>query len=266
MSFDEATALELLEPGSYQCVISQDYWVVRGPNGGYLAAILAKVGEAHLDDPTRQLRSFTVHYLRPPEAAAARIEVRTEQLGRSVAFLRLSMFQGEKLVLLATGAWGTPREGFDFLGWPAPAVVGPEACAELSKVREEGASLPIHRAWEIRSVTENAMFGSGEAPDLTWWIRPRVPRRLDAALLVAISDAFPPPIFVTQPRPMAVPTLDLTIHIRALLSTVDWKPDDWVLARFTTQYASGGFLEEDGALWTADGVLIAHSRQLALSV
>lgn len=49
-------------------------------------------------------------------------------------------------------------------------------------------------------------------------------------------------------------------------SSVHWSPGEWILARFTTQYASGGFLEEVGALWTADGVLISHSRQLALSV
>ena len=110
------------------------------------------------------------------------------------------------------------------------------------------------------------MFGSGQPPDLSWWIRPPVHRPLDAAMLVAITDALPPPIFVTDVGPMAVPTVDLTIHIRAMLNAVTWEAGDWVLARFTTQYASGGFLEEDGALWTADGALIAHSRQLALSV
>ena len=130
----------------------------------------------------------------------------------------------------------------------------------------EGPTLPIHKKWEILSATEGAAFGSGQAPDLCWWIRTPTRRPLDAAMLVAISDALPPPIFVTEVGPMAVPTVDLTIHIRAMLSRVRWEPGDWVLARFTTQYASGGFLEEDGALWTADGVLIAHSRQLALSL
>ena len=267
MSFDEDTELELLEPGLYSCLVSENQWVVAGPNGGYLAALLARAGEAHLGDPTRQLRSLTVHYLRPPKAERARIEVTTEQMGRSVAYLRLKMIQNDKLILLATGAWATEREGFDFLGWPAPEVEPPDSCSQLISVRE-GPSLPIHKQWEIRSASASAgaMFGSGQAPDLTWWIRPPTHRVLDAAMLVAITDALPPPIFVTDVGPMAVPTIDLTIHIRAILETVKWEPGDWVLARFTTQYASGGFLEEDGAIWTADGVLIAHSRQLALSV
>jgi acyl-CoA thioesterase len=265
MSIDDDTRFTLVGPGIYNCHVSVNQWVVNGPNGGYLAAILTVVGEAHLGDPTRQLRSLTVHYLRPPKAEGAQIEVTTEQIGRSVAFLRLKMLQNGKPILLATGAWATEREGFDFLGWPAPEVEPPDACSGLVSVRE-GPSLPIHKQWDIVSATAGAMFGSGQAPDLTWWIRPPIHRPLDAAMLVAISDALPPPIFVTDVAPMAVPTVDLTIHIRAMLSSVHWNPGDWILARFTTQYASGGFLEEDGALWTADGVLIAHSRQLALSV
>jgi acyl-CoA thioesterase len=265
MSFDEETQLDLQEPGVYRCFISEGYWVVAGPNGGYLAALLVRAAEAHLEDSGRQLRSLTVHYLRPPKASEARIEVSIEQLGRSVAFLRLKMIQNEKLILLATGSWATERQGFDFLGWPPPKVPPPEACSKLGTVRE-GPTLPIHKKWDIRSATEGAAFGSGQAPDLCWWIRTPIHRPLDAAMLVAISDALPPPIFVTEVGPMAVPTVDLTIHIRAMLSRVRWEPGDWVLARFTTQYASGGFLEEDGALWTADGVLIAHSRQLALSL
>jgi acyl-CoA thioesterase len=264
MSFDDDTEIALIEPGHYGCIVSEKQWVVAGPNGGYLAALLARAGESHLGDATRQLRSLTVHYLRPPKAERARIEVSTEQVGRSVSFLRLKMIQNDKLVLLATGAWATEREGFDFLGWPAPDVEPPDACSELTRVRE-GPSLPIHRQWDIRSATAGAMFGSGQAPDLSWWIRPPTHRPLDAAMLVAIADALPPPIFVTDRGPMAVPTVDLTIHIRAMLVRVRWQPGDWVLARFTTQYASGGFLEEDGAFWTAEGVLIAHSRQLALS-
>lgn len=265
MSFDQDTELTLFEPGIYDCIVSQRQWVVSGLNGGYLAALLTRAGEAHLGDPTRQLRSLTVHYLRPPRAEGARIEVTTEQIGRSVAFLRLKMIQKDKLILLATGAWATEREGFDFLGWPAPEVEPPDNCSVLTSVRE-GPSLPIHQQWDIRSATDGAMFGSGQAPDLSWWIRPPTHRPLDAAMLVAITDALPPPIFVTDLGPMAVPTVDLTVHIRAMLTTVKWEPGDWILARFSTQYASGGFLEEDGALWTADGVLIAHSRQLALSV
>ncbi len=263
MSFDADTAVRLLDPGVYGCEVSQNQWVVAGPNGGYLAALLTRAGEAQLADSARQLRSLTVHYLRPPRAGSARIEVTIEQLGRSVAYLRLKMIQSDKPILLATGAWATEREGFEFDGWPRPNADPPDTCSILTSVHG-GPSLPIHRQWEIRSATR-AAFGSGQAPDLTWWIRPPTHCPLSDAMIVAITDALPPPIFVTEVGPMAIPTIDLTVHIRAQLSAVKWEPGDWVLARFTTRHASGGFLEEDGELWTAAGVLLAHSRQLALA-
>jgi acyl-CoA thioesterase len=262
MSFDEDIALRSLGPGRYACEISRKHWVIAGPNGGYLAALLTRAGDEHLAEPRRQLRSFTVHYLRPPSAGSAEIEVTTEQLGRSVAYLRLKMTQNEKPILIATGAWAMPREGYEFAGWPMPETHPPEACSSVVTDRHAEPP-PIRKQWETRSAVAKEL-GSGELPDLTWWIRPPIHRELDTAMIVAITDALPPPIFVTEVLPMSVPTVDLTVHIRAQLSAVAWQPGDWVLARFSTRYASGGFLEEDGALWSADGTLLAHSRQLAL--
>jgi acyl-CoA thioesterase len=264
MSFDQDIALERLEPGRYRCEISPKHWVHNGPNGGYLAALVTRAGEQHLADPARQLRSLTVHYLRPPSAASARIEVETEQLGRSVAFLRLKMTQNEKPILLATGAWATPRVGFEYADWPMPDVDFSQS-SQTFGFHRAGTLPPIRQQWEVRTAA-GAAFGSGESPDLSWWIRPPTHRELDAAMIVAITDALPPPIFVRKLGPVGVPTMDLTIHIRAELSEVSWETGDWVLARFSTRHASGGFLEEDGALWTADGTLLAHSRQLALAL
>ena len=49
---------------------------------------------------------------------------------------------------------------------------------------------------------------------------------------------------------MAVPTLELTVHLRARLPL----ESDWVLGRFATRTARDGLLEEDGELWSRDGL------------
>ena len=68
-------------------------------------------------------------------------------------------------------------------------------------------------------------------------------------------------IFSVVPEPMAVPTLDLTVHLRDALP----RPADWVLARVTTRTVGDGLLEEDAELFGSDGRLLAQSRQLALA-
>jgi len=64
--------------------------------------------------------------------------------------------------------------------------------------------------------------------------------------------------------PAAAPTIDLTVHFRAPAAAAAIV-DEPLLAVFRSSTAAGGFFEEDGELWSADGVLLAHSRQLALA-
>jgi acyl-CoA thioesterase len=98
------------------------------------------------------------------------------------------------------------------------------------------------------------------------WIRLADPRPYDAALIAALTDAWPPAVFQRRVRrtPGGSPTLDLTIHFRAHDRITALAPADWVLARFVTRTARDGFVEEDGELWSRDGVLLAQSRQLAV--
>jgi acyl-CoA thioesterase len=76
-----------------------------------------------------------------------------------------------------------------------------------------------------------------------------------------LSDAWWPSPLPRLTRPAALPTIDLTVHFRS-------PPvgDGHVLAVFRSSTSAGGFFEEDGELWSRDGVLLAQSRQLALLV
>ncbi|MET0810948.1 MAG: thioesterase family protein, partial [Thermoleophilaceae bacterium] len=94
------------------------------------------------------------------------------------------------------------------------------------------------------------------------WLRLRTRRQVDAASLVAFCDSWFPSIFAVAREPLAVPTLELTVHLRVSRPL----PPDWVLGRFSTRTARDGFLEEDGEIYSRDGRLLAQSRQLALSL
>ena len=66
-----------------------------------------------------------------------------------------------------------------------------------------------------------------------------------------------------QPNP--APTIDLTVHFRGGLPPVaERDPDELCLARVRGGLIREGFFEEDTVMWSADGRVLAHSRQLAL--
>ena len=65
--------------------------------------------------------------------------------------------------------------------------------------------------------------------------------------------------------PTSMPTVDLTVHIRASLPLVDPPDDDRVYAECNTLHVADGFAEEDCHIWSADGTLLAQSRQLAIT-
>ena len=98
------------------------------------------------------------------------------------------------------------------------------------------------------------------------WIRLAEPRLVDAPLLVTFADGWPPSLFSHLARgpSRGIPTVDLTVHFRSTLPLTGARPDDWTLVTFRTRVVREGFLEEDGELWSRDGRLLAHSRQLAV--
>src|SRR6185369_13349154 len=87
-TFDADTAVTPAGDGAYVATISDRWAVPRGPNGGYIAALMLNALTAAVDDPSRAPRSLTLHYLRPPEpGAGAEIHVAVERAGRTLTSL-----------------------------------------------------------------------------------------------------------------------------------------------------------------------------------
>lgn len=267
MAFHNDITLKKINDGRYRATIHENYWVIAGPNGGYLAALLANAGDLHINEPERQLRSFTTYFLSPPKSGEATITVKTEKKGRSVDFLSLELRQDGNVLLLATGAWGLSGDDLTTPKLTKPEVPHPSKCPPIQRFHPHHTRL--HEQWEIRSLNieeSNASFEQlGPEPDLSWWIRPARHTPLSSPLIVALSDALPPPIFASSNKLNHVPTVDLTVHLRADLHSTDWSHESWVLAQFVTRHASNGFLEEDGLLWLNDGTLLGMSRQLSVA-
>jgi acyl-CoA thioesterase len=259
--FDTGTAFRSIGDGRYTVEMNTDWWVIAGPNGGYLAGMLLRVLEAAVADSQRTPRSLTIHYLRPPAEGIAEIHTSIERTGRSMTTVSARLIQGDRLMAIALAAFSAPRSGPEMFDLSMPDVPPPEALTPAEP------HIPLGNQYEQRFLPGS---GHDEIADRAWlaaWMRLSPPRAVDYNVLAAYSDSLPPAIFATTADPSELgplPTIDLTIHFRADLDEVGLAPEDYCLGVCRSQTAREGFIEEDMEIWSPGGVLLAHSRQLAL--
>jgi acyl-CoA thioesterase len=264
--FDRDTAVLPLREGVYAGSIDRGWWVFAGPNGGYVGAILLRALEAAVGDATRAPRSLTIHYAARPEEGPVEIHTRVERAGRSLTTVSARMLQAGRLVALALAAFSKPRErpGQELQHAAMPEVIPPEQATPLPP---STASVAIRERFDSRFAYGGAIGSRSARAETGGWIRLAEPRRVDAPLLVAFADGWPPALFshlAPGTTTRGIPTVDLTVHFRETLPLAGARPDDWTLVTFRTRVVREGFLEEDGELWSRDGRLLAHSRQLAV--
>jgi acyl-CoA thioesterase len=257
--FARDTAVATSGPGRWSTSIHPDWFAPAGPNGGYLAAVVARAMSEAVDDPARRLRSLTMHYLARTDVGPVDLDVAIERSGRSLSSVSARLAQGGRLAVLALAAFATDRESsIDFDDATMPEVAPPDECPPLP---EPPFPLPIRQRFDCRLGIGGELFQESNQALTGGWIRLADGEQLDDLALVAVTDAWPPAAFTRVGTRMVVPTVDLTVHLRRPVPD----PAGWVLVVFRTRLSAGGYLEEDGEVWSEDGRLLAHSRQLALA-
>jgi acyl-CoA thioesterase len=273
-AFDDETAVEPTGPGRWSAEISPAWNIGEVPNGGYsLAIVLAAIArEAGQVDPL----SVTCHFLRPVESErTATVTTDVVRSGRTVSTVggRLAQDGKDRLVVMAAmGVLATPDGRHDDgTAGDAPSGAGAPAWADLEPPDlpspdrcvartgdAQGVALALRSRVEVRLHPDQAEPGIGGDAEMSGWIRFVDGRPPDARGLVLFADAFPPSLFGRLGRVGWVPTIELTVHVRR-------RPvSGWVMGRFRCDDLDGGRMIEDGALWDAEGRLVARSRQLGL--
>lgn len=262
--FATDTAVVPQGEGRHEATIDPSWWILRGPNGGYLAAIIARAVRAEVAETGQRLRSLTLHYLRAPGEGPCEVAVTVERRGRTLTSLSVRLTQQGTLMVVGLAATAVDREGPAFADLPLPDVAGPEPETPVVEVPPGVIDIPMRKHYEMQSRLGPDRW-AGEIADEAvtgGWIRLADPEPLDDVVLAAITDAWTPAIFNRTPERLGVPTIDLTIHFRDEPPAVH----DWTFVRFTSRHATGGYVEEDGEVWSSDGRLLAQSRQLAVEL
>jgi acyl-CoA thioesterase len=260
--FEADTAVAGVGNGVYEGRMDRGWWIMRGPNGGYVAAVVLRAMTAAVGDARRHVRSLTVHYTAPPEEGPVRIVTAIERAGGSLTTVSARMEQDGRLLALAIAAFSRGRDGPSFADRDAPVVPPPDA---IEPQVRRGPMPELTERYTTRiAIGPEPFVGTGAVAESGGWIRLAEPQVVDSIVVAAYMDAWVPAIFTRVVGPLAVPTVDLTVHFRAPLPLTGAAIDDHYLTRFRTSTAADGFLEEDGELWSPGGVLVAQSRQLAV--
>jgi acyl-coenzyme A thioesterase PaaI-like protein len=213
--FDEVTLVKPSAAGRFRAELAAGWRVGRAGNGGYLAALLLRAAEQVVADPCRQVRSLSVHYLRAARAGPAEIECLYERRGRSLSAISLRMEQNQEPqepVCLALAAYMADLpSGLEHDAAPAPRVPPP---SELAAVSPDFPLPEYAHRFDYRFAPGAELFAGGQKAQTGGWMRLREARSLDAPLVALFADAWLPALFAICAQPMAVPTLDLTIHFR----------------------------------------------------
>jgi acyl-CoA thioesterase len=255
------TAVTRVDENRWTAQISKAWWIIRGPNGGYLAALAMRALTETVGDPERAARSLTLHYLRPPVEGAVTIDVTVERSGRTLDSLSIRMTQNDRLLVIGLAAFAVDRVSESFDDLVMPDVARPE---DLEPPPVPGEDVPMRAHYDQRWVFGEHPIAGEPRPDepavVGGWIRLAEATPLDHTVLAALSDAWLPAVFGKLSRPNPVPTVDLTVHFR------DDPPmkHEWCLVQFTSRTLTRGYLEEDGVLWSEDGRVLANSRQLGV--
>ncbi len=255
--FEADSAVTALGDGRYGGTCTDAWSAPPGPNGGYLAAIMLRAMQAEAGDG-RPVRSLTLHYLRRTDPGPVEVAVTVQRCGRSLSTVTARLRQGDHDAVLAVGAFAADfPSAADYADAP-PDVRG---AGELHTAPDAPGVPSIARRFAMDPVVGPPLFsGADEAVTGGWIAFAEGPQRLDAPALALLADAWMPAPFTRLETIAPAPTVDLTIHFRA----PEVHAAEPVLGVWRSRFSHGGFFEEDGELWSADGVLLAQSRQLAL--
>ena len=265
MRFSEAMEMQELEAGRLVAHFDRSWWVVNGPNGGVIAALMVRAAQ-HCLAEDRCVRTVTTHFVSAPKEGSVTIEVTVERQGKIAGFASLRMLQQDRLIatsLVAVAEVDQVPHQWEQRNFPKlPAL---EDCWMMTTTPP---LVPLHSRWDRRwglgvpgQPDTSTVAGGYEAGG---WIRLSEPEPYDEALLAAMADAWVPAIMAHTDLAVHAPTLELTVQFRADPRELEITSDNYCAAVFRQLSGGEGFVDETGEIWSPDGQLLALSRQLAV--
>ncbi|WP_454621681.1 acyl-CoA thioesterase [Bradyrhizobium cenepequi] len=259
--FDDATAVTAGD-SRWQGKTSDDYWAFVGPFGGATAATILR---ALIDHPQRagDPLALTVNYCAPVAQGAFDLDVRLVKANRSSQHWSVEMTQGGgEVATLATAVFAERRPS-----WSHQQATFPDATPFERTLPYPKTAASWVKQYDFRFVEGEPKFGtpSSAAPETysKLWIGDRVPRKIDALSLIAMSDAFFGRVFHAKRALVPFGTVSLTTYFHVDAADLAAEDVTRVLAAADAKIFHKSYGDQNGELWSPSGRLLATTTQIA---
>jgi acyl-CoA thioesterase len=260
--WDTHTAISPAGDGRFDATLDPGWVVGGGVNGGYVLGVVGRAVASVLPAKPHPL-SVSAYYLSASRPGPAQVSTRVLREGGTVATVAADLAQEGTTRISVLATYGDQRALPSDVATTAvePALPPIEDCVPGSLAPEETRLIaPVMDRFDLRFDPACVGWAMGKPSGnghIQAWLRMVDGHDLDAVGLLMVCDALPPVTFDLG-RPGWAPTLELTVHVRAVPAP------GWLKVSHRTRNVAGGLFEEDCEVWDSTGRLVAQSRQLAM--
>lgn len=259
--FAAATAVRGGPGGVYEADIDPAWSIAGKPNGGYLLAVLSRAA-VHAAGPDHPYpTAVSAHYLTAPPPGPAQVRVQRLRLGRSTAQLRAALYAADRHCVEALVTCG-PLPGHAVPWWTGvpPVPLPPEdECVPLA-AQYPGFSVPLMDVLAERLDPVCAAAAGGRPSgrgEMRGWVRHADGTAPDPLSLLVAADCLPPATFDLGLFGSWVPTIELTVYVRAVPAPGPLR------VRLAVRLVTADRVDEQCDVWDSTGSLVATGHQLA---
>ena len=256
----DATDWDRTDDETFEGELSADWANGPGAYGGIIAATLLRQMERTLDHDDHHPRTLHVHLCAPLRFEPATLEVRSDRRGRSLSHLSARIAQGDDLPATASATFAKNQPEAPVLRDLDPPEVPDhgelEPAPELPMMPDFSTNF-----FEMRFCIGDLPLSGSETAESGGWLSTKAPFADGPMLAACLMDAWPPAVFPTFETFRRAVTVDHRFQFWNATHRDD-QTDEPFLVRATSEIVDDGYAQEDVAVWTEDGELVATARQL----